>query len=63
MNFNSDCRDAHSMPWFYCDQCGDTVKKPKIPQHISQCGGWHYTCIDCSASFDGNRCAISSPPS
>lgn len=44
------------MPWFYCDACGDSVKKPKIPQHLQTCGGWKYTCIDCSQTFDGDRC-------
>jgi len=42
------------MPWFYCDQCGDSIKKPAIQKHIQQCGGWYFTCIDCSLNFDGN---------
>ncbi|EFN56561.1 hypothetical protein CHLNCDRAFT_51536 [Chlorella variabilis] len=39
-------------PWFYCDDCGDTIKKPKIAQHCNQCSASGFTCIDCSASFD-----------
>eukprot|EP00210_Caulerpa_lentillifera_P004020 g3835.t1 len=40
------------MPWFYCDSCGDTIKKPKIAAHLRHCAGSTFTCIDCSASFD-----------
>ncbi|KAI4526877.1 hypothetical protein K525DRAFT_188061, partial [Schizophyllum commune Loenen D] len=30
--------------------CGDVVKKPKLDQHSSRCGGG-FDCIDCSTSF------------
>jgi cell growth-regulating nucleolar protein len=39
-------------PWFYCDDCGDSIKKPKITQHCHQCSASKFTCIDCSATFD-----------
>ena len=41
---------AHQ-PWFYCDLCGDTIKKPKVAQHCGQCRGASFTCIDCSRPF------------
>lgn len=40
------------MPWFYCDDCGDTIKKPKVAQHCNQCRASSFTCIDCSLNFD-----------
>lgn len=43
---------APPQPWFYCDQCGDTIKKAKVAQHAHQCGSSYFTCIDCSAGFD-----------
>ena len=42
------------MPWFYCDQCGDSVKKPKIASHLRSCPSSSFTCIDCSRQFDRN---------
>jgi len=42
------------MPWFYCDECGDSIKKPKLATHFRQCRGFTFTCIDCSATFDRN---------
>eukprot|EP01025_Chloroclados_australasicus_P056865 TRINITY_DN7073_c0_g2_i1.p1 TRINITY_DN7073_c0_g2~~TRINITY_DN7073_c0_g2_i1.p1 ORF type:complete len:407 (-),score=55.27 TRINITY_DN7073_c0_g2_i1:161-1342(-) len=41
------------MVWFYCDGCGDSIKKPKLQNHIQRCRGSHsFTCIDCSRVFD-----------
>lgn len=40
------------MPWFYCDACGDSVKKPKVAGHMQQCYTSSFTCIDCSRQFD-----------
>jgi cell growth-regulating nucleolar protein len=38
---------------FICDTCQDTVKKPKVPQHMQRCRGcWSLSCIDCGVSFD-----------
>lgn len=40
------------MVWFVCDSCGDTIKKPKVPQHLYQCHASSLTCVDCSRTFD-----------
>ncbi|KAG7672406.1 hypothetical protein Ndes2526B_g09082 [Nannochloris sp. 'desiccata'] len=40
------------MPWFYCDVCGDSIKKPKVAAHCNQCRHATFTCIDCSRPFD-----------
>ncbi|DBA94274.1 hypothetical protein WJX77_002446 [Trebouxia sp. C0004] len=40
------------MVWFVCDDCGDSIKKPKVPQHLQQCSASRFTCLDCSRSFD-----------
>ena len=40
------------MPWFYCDVCGDSIKKPKVAAHCNQCRYATFTCIDCSRPFD-----------
>jgi cell growth-regulating nucleolar protein len=37
---------------FNCAACNDVVKKPKIPSHMTQCGGRHFSCVDCMQSFD-----------
>merc|ERR1711976_160855 len=43
------------MVWFFCDGCGDSVKKPKVAQHARSCrSAWSFTCIDCSRTFDAN---------
>lgn len=39
-------------PWFYCDACGDSIKKPKVLAHLNQCYTSSFTCIDCSRQFD-----------
>ncbi|RKO97483.1 hypothetical protein CAUPRSCDRAFT_3733, partial [Caulochytrium protostelioides] len=37
---------------FSCEQCQDTVKKPKVQQHAGRCRGAQFTCVDCSVTFD-----------
>lgn len=39
-------------PWFQCESCGETLKKPKVLQHATMCGSSCFTCIDCSRQFD-----------
>uniref|UniRef100_A0A7S0YHV6 C2H2-type domain-containing protein n=1 Tax=Polytomella parva TaxID=51329 RepID=A0A7S0YHV6_9CHLO len=38
--------------WFYCDLCGDSIKKPKLVNHYRQCSSHYFTCIDCCQKFD-----------
>eukprot|EP00891_Asterochloris_glomerata_P001225 jgi/Astpho2/1225/gw1.00023.71.1_t len=40
------------MPWFACDDCGESIKKPKVAVHLGQCSARSFTCIDCSRTFD-----------
>lgn len=44
-------------PWFYCDACGDSIKKPKVLAHLNQCYTASFTCIDCSRQFDPSSVA------
>ncbi|PCH36058.1 hypothetical protein WOLCODRAFT_91821 [Wolfiporia cocos MD-104 SS10] len=37
---------------YRCEGCGDTVKKPKLDVHRSQCNS-SFTCIDCMTTFSG----------
>lgn len=39
------------MVWFSCEDCGDTVKKPKLSNHKSRCSASNLTCVDCQATF------------
>lgn len=40
-------------PWFQCEDCGDSIKKPKLAQHCNGgCSASRFTCIDCSRTFD-----------
>ena len=39
---------------FCCDNCQDTVKKPKLVQLNQRCRNSTFSCIDCSVSFDIN---------
>ena len=39
------------MVWFECSDCGETVKKPKVQQHLQRCSASQLTCVDCSQSF------------
>mmetsp|Transcript_7717 Transcript_7717/g.19681 ORF Transcript_7717/g.19681 Transcript_7717/m.19681 type:complete len:254 (+) Transcript_7717:85-846(+) len=40
------------MVWFQCEDCGDTIKKPKLDQHFGRCTAQRFSCIDCCAVFD-----------
>ena len=40
------------MPWFQCNSCGDSIKKPKLKAHFNQCAAESFSCIDCSETFD-----------
>ena len=40
------------MPWFMCESCGETLKKPKVKAHAHRCAADAFSCIDCSATFD-----------
>ncbi|OLP79259.1 Cell growth-regulating nucleolar protein [Symbiodinium microadriaticum] len=39
------------MVYFECGLCNETVKKPKLAQHLQRCGSWTVSCIDCSKVF------------
>jgi len=41
------------MPSFVCDKCQETIKKPKLDQHVQRCRGASFSCIDCYVSFKG----------
>ena len=40
------------MVWFQCEDCGETLKKPKLAKHVWQCSAMRFSCIDCCAVFD-----------
>ena len=40
------------MVWFQCEDCGETLKKPKLAKHIWQCSATRFSCIDCMLVFD-----------
>ncbi|KAL3082111.1 hypothetical protein niasHT_031140 [Heterodera trifolii] len=42
------------MVFFICDQCGETMKKKQVLQHIHRCRNAHYSCMDCQVVFDKN---------
>ncbi|XP_047950073.1 UBP1-associated proteins 1C [Salvia hispanica] len=39
------------MVWFQCEDCGDNLKKPKLPTHFRQCSAFKLSCIDCGQVF------------
>ncbi|XP_057768211.1 UBP1-associated proteins 1C [Salvia miltiorrhiza] len=39
------------MVWFQCEDCGDNLKKPKLPNHFRQCSAFKLSCIDCGQVF------------
>jgi len=41
------------MVTFYCEGCGETLKKNQLEKHSFRCRG-PFTCIDCSTTFHGN---------
>ncbi|KEH32471.1 putative transcription factor C2H2 family [Medicago truncatula] len=39
------------MVWFQCEDCGDNLKKPKLPNHFRSCPANKLSCIDCGQMF------------
>ncbi|KAL3830010.1 hypothetical protein ACJIZ3_018812 [Penstemon smallii] len=39
------------MVWFQCEDCGDNLKKPKLPNHFRCCSAFKLSCIDCGEVF------------
>ncbi|XP_009604336.1 uncharacterized protein LOC107771467 [Nicotiana tabacum] len=39
------------MVWFQCEDCGDNLKKPKLPGHFRICSAYKLSCIDCGEIF------------
>lgn len=40
------------MVWFQCEDCGENLKKPKLPNHFRICSAFKLSCIDCGKVFD-----------
>lgn len=40
------------MVWFQCEDCGDNLKKPKLPGHYRVCSAFKLSCIDCGQVFN-----------
>ncbi|MQL89578.1 hypothetical protein Taro_022146 [Colocasia esculenta] len=39
------------MVWFQCEDCGENLKKPKLPNHFRICSAYKLSCIDCGETF------------
>ncbi|GAB4837997.1 hypothetical protein Ancab_027523 [Ancistrocladus abbreviatus] len=39
------------MVWFQCEDCGENLKKPKLPNHFRICSATKLSCIDCGEIF------------
>ncbi|XP_012076989.1 UBP1-associated proteins 1C isoform X2 [Jatropha curcas] len=39
------------MVWFQCEDCGENLKKPKLPNHFRICSASKLSCIDCGEMF------------
>ncbi|KAG2323510.1 hypothetical protein Bca52824_016723 [Brassica carinata] len=39
------------MVWFQCEDCGQSLKKPKLPSHFRMCRASRLSCIDCGETF------------
>lgn len=39
------------MVWFQCEDCGENLKKPKLPGHFRICSAYRLSCIDCGETF------------
>ncbi|KAJ0254216.1 hypothetical protein HA466_0107530 [Hirschfeldia incana] len=39
------------MVWFQCEDCGASLKKPKLPSHFRTCRASRLSCIDCGETF------------
>ena len=44
---------SFKMVSFSCQNCNDTVKKPKLQMHMNRCQA-PVDCIDCSSTFDAH---------
>ncbi|KAL0315804.1 UNVERIFIED_CONTAM: UBP1-associated proteins 1C [Sesamum radiatum] len=42
---------GEEMVWFQCEDCGDNLKKPKLPNHFRVCSAYKLSCIDCGQVF------------
>ncbi|KAF3785140.1 UBP1-associated proteins 1C [Nymphaea thermarum] len=40
------------MVWFQCEDCGENLKKPKLPGHFRICSASKLSCIDCGTTFN-----------
>ncbi|CAN6456159.1 unnamed protein product [Victoria cruziana] len=40
------------MVWFQCEDCGENLKKPKLPGHFRICAASKLSCIDCGTTFN-----------
>ncbi|KAK1312504.1 hypothetical protein QJS10_CPA07g01007 [Acorus calamus] len=40
------------MVWFQCEDCGENLKKPKLPYHFRICSANKLSCIDCGEIFN-----------
>ncbi|KAK1284958.1 hypothetical protein QJS10_CPB20g00425 [Acorus calamus] len=40
------------MVWFQCEDCGENLKKPKLPNHFRICSANKLSCIDCGEIFN-----------
>ncbi|XP_078432125.1 zinc ion binding protein [Wolffia australiana] len=39
------------MVWFQCEDCGENLRKPKLPNHFRVCSAHKLSCIDCGEIF------------
>ncbi|XP_050220544.1 UBP1-associated proteins 1C [Mercurialis annua] len=39
------------MVWFQCEDCGESLKKPKLLNHFRICSAYKLSCIDCGEMF------------
>ncbi|ESQ50515.1 hypothetical protein EUTSA_v10022802mg [Eutrema salsugineum] len=39
------------MVWFQCEDCGEELKKPKLPNHFRMCRATKLSCLDCGETF------------
>ncbi|XP_072968995.1 uncharacterized protein [Typha angustifolia] len=40
------------MVWFQCEDCGENLRKPKLPNHFRVCSAYKLSCIDCGEMFN-----------
>ncbi|XP_010467882.1 PREDICTED: UBP1-associated proteins 1C-like [Camelina sativa] len=39
------------MVWFQCEDCGESLKKARLPGHFSMCSATKLSCLDCGNMF------------